>query len=641
MDHTVCGIAGILELSGQPADAAAIQAMTDALVHRGPDDEGFYLDGPVGLGFRRLSIIDVAGGHQPLANEDGSVWIVFNGEIYNFKELRVDLAARGHHFRTQTDTEVIVHLYEEYGEGCLDRLRGMFALAVWDGRRRQLFLARDPFGIKPLYYSCNGRRLLFGSEIKCLLEVPGVEREVDRESFWHYLTFQYVPEPRTMFQGVQKLPPGHLLVARGGSVEVKRYFSIEFSPQDKPVAEFADELLACLRGSVRVHMNSDVPRGAFLSSGVDSSAIVALLRELEDVQTFTVGFEGAGGQSEIAYARQTADALKTRHRDTVVTADRYWNALPRLVFQQDEPVADPSAIALHFVAELASQYVTVVLSGEGADEIFGGYTIYREPMSLRMFDCLSPGLRGAVGEAAGLLPEGMRGRGFLIRGSKSLRERFFGNAFLFGEREKALFVTSPAGVSSLDVTGALYDRIGAYDPVSQMQYIDLHTWLPGNILMKADKMTMGNSLELRVPFLDKEVFALAARIPVEGRLQGGTTKYVLREAVKRILPPAVARRPKLGFPVPTRRWLREDHYAAARELIGDSGGGGGLFDRAYALRLLDEHRDGVRDNARKVWAVVIFVLWWQIYIEGSRPFRPRVSDFVRNRRERMPEGARS
>ncbi len=633
----MCGIVGLINRRGGDCEKVDVYAMNSAVVHRGPDDDGYVFDGPVGLGFRRLSIIDLEGGHQPLANEDESVWIVFNGEIYNYRELRSDLAARGHVFRTESDTEVIVHLYEEYGVDSVKRLRGMFAFAIWDRRERLLFLARDPFGIKPLYYYHGPDQIGFASEIKSLLQLRGVSREVNREAFWNYLTFQYVPEPMTMFAGIRKLRPAHYAVIRDGEITERRYYQLQFNPGRESMEHYIQGTIERLRESVRVHMNSDVPRGAFLSSGVDSSAIVALLKELEEVQTFTVGFEGAGGQSEIAYARETAKLLATIHRDTVISADTYLKELPRLVFHQDEPVADPSAIALHFVAELASQYVTVVLSGEGADEIFGGYTIYREPLSLRMFDFIPMSMRQGMGEAARFLPEGMKGRSFLMRGAKPVEDRFFGNANLFAEADKAAFVridpTREGLKRPLDITRPFYRQVADADDVTKMQFIDLHTWLPGDILMKADKMTMANSLELRVPFLDKEVFEFAAQIPADYRLASGTTKHVLRESVRGILPKEVTERRKLGFPVPTRQWLRKEHYQFARDLIG-SNCLPDLFDREHVLRMLDDHRSGLRDNARKVWTIVIFLLWYEAYVEQSRVFVSKESEHAAARRMR-------
>ncbi|MCY0901760.1 MAG: asparagine synthase (glutamine-hydrolyzing) [Firmicutes bacterium] len=632
----MCGIVGWFGRKEQPGDVETVQRMSAAIVHRGPDDEGFFVDGPTCLGFRRLSIIDLFGGHQPLANEDESVWIVFNGEIYNYKELRKLLQELGHTFHTDTDTEVIVHLYEQYGVDCVNHLRGMFGFAIWDAKQERLFMARDLFGIKPLYYAVTDDCLAFASEIKALLEVSDVSREIDRESFWHYLTFQYVPEPATMFADVRKLPAAHYLVADNTGIRTVRYDQLRFEPVDKPLIHYVEGTLSRLRDSVRVHMNSDVPRGAFLSSGVDSSAIVALLKELEDVQTFTVGFEGAGGLSEIAYARETARLLGTTHRDTVISADTYLKELPRLVYHQDEPVADPSAIALYFVSQLASEYVTVVLSGEGADEIFGGYTIYREPLSLSLFQHIPPSIRRHIGELAQLLPHGMKGRSFMMRGSKSVEERFFGNAFLFSDREKRQFVTTLAGTDTMQstrVTQPFYEQTQHLDDVTRMQHVDLHTWLPGDILMKADKMTMANSLELRVPFLDREVFRFASQIPTKYRLAGGTTKYVLREAVRGLLPKEVTERRKLGFPVPTRKWLQDEYYDFARDLLGTSPCQD-LFDRDYALHMLREHKEGIRDHGRKLWALLIFLLWHQIYVARSRVFvsAPPASVAIRRRR---------
>ncbi|BCJ85968.1 asparagine synthetase B [Effusibacillus dendaii] len=621
--------------NGSPAEQTVLERMTDQIVHRGPDDTGVHFDGPVGLGFRRLSIIDLEGGHQPLSNEDGTVWITFNGEIYNYKEIRRWLIDRGHQFRTESDTEAIVHLYEEKGPDCVKDLRGMFGFAIWDSRHNRVMVARDHFGIKPLYYTETDDIIAFGSEIKCLLQVPGVKREVSLESFWNYLTFQYAPDPMTMFADIWKLPAAHYMIIQDGKIDIQRYWQVEFTEGDQPLSYYIEGTREVLRNSVKAHMNSDVPRGAFLSSGVDSSTIVALLKELEQVKTFTVGFEGAGGQSEVEYARETARILGTEHRDTIISAKEYLDVLPKLMYYQDEPVADPAAIALYFVAELASRYITVVLSGEGADEVFGGYTIYREPLSLKLFDRIPPSMRRSLGLMAEYLPEGMKGRSFLMRGSKTVQERFVGNAFIFDERMKEQFVTYKpeqiGGRRPFDITGVYYDRARNYDDVTKMQYVDFHTWLTGDILMKADKMTMANSLELRVPFLDKEVFEFASKIPMQYRMMNGTTKYVLREAVKDILPREVAERPKLGFPVPTRKWLKDEFYRWARELI-DASAVDHLINKSFVMQLLEDHRNNVRDNSRKVWTILIFMLWHQVYVEQSVKIGSSVSPNVQLRR---------
>jgi len=634
----MCGIVGMLNKNGQPVEQTVLERMADEIVHRGPDDSGVHFADGVGLGFRRLSIIDLEGGHQPLANEDGTVWISFNGEIYNYQELRKGLIERGHQFRTESDTEVIVHLYEEKGIDCVKELRGMFCFAIYDEKNKQLMVARDHFGIKPCYYTETQHAILWGSEIKSLLTHPDVEREVNPESLWNYMTFQFVPDPLTMYKGIYKLPAGHLMVIRDGRMKIERYWELTFNETERPLQYYIDGTQEILRNSVKAHMNSHVARGAFLSSGVDSSTIVALLKELEEVKTFTVGFEGAGGQSEINYARETSRIIGTEHHDRIVTAQEYLDVLPKLMFHQDEPVADPSAVGLYFVAELASRYVTVVLSGEGADEVFGGYTIYREPLSLRMFDYMPMSMRRTLGSMAEKLPEGVKGRSFLMRGSKTLQERFIGNAFIFGEGMKEeLLKISPDQLGLrryYDVTQPYYDRAAAYDDVTKMQYVDFHTWLTGDILMKADKMTMANSLELRVPFLDVDVFEFAAQIPARYRLMNGTTKYVLREAVKDILPKEVAERPKLGFPIPTRAWLRNEHYGWAKELIHASKTHH-LINKEFVLQLLEDHKNGVRDNARKVWTVLVFMMWHQIYMEGAVEIKPEVSPNVQERRERQ------
>jgi len=640
----MCGIVGMFNKQGHPADQNVLERMADQIVHRGPDDSGVHFADQVGLGFRRLSIIDLEGGHQPLSNEDGTVWITFNGEIYNYQELRRDLLARGHQFRTEADTEVIVHLYEEKGLDCVKELRGMFCFAIHDQRLNRTLIARDHFGIKPCYYTETGDYLYWGSEIKSLLQAPGVVREVNPESFWNYLTFQFVPDPLTMFKGIYKLPAGHRMVIENGTHKIDRYWELKFDEVERPISYYIEGTQAVLRESVKAHMNSDVARGAFLSSGVDSSTIVSLLKELEQVKTFTVGFEGAGGLSEINYARETARILGTEHYDRIVTAQEYLDVLPKLMFHQDEPVADPAAIGLYFVAELASRHITVVLSGEGADEVFGGYTIYREPLSLKMFDYLPMSVRRTLGSIAEKFPEGMKGRSFFMRGSKTLQERFIGNAFIFGEGMKEEFVKMDPDAQGLrrylDVTKPFYDRAAGYDDVTKMQFIDFHTWLPGDILMKADKMTMANSLELRVPFLDTKVFEFAAQIPARYRMMNGTTKHVLREAVRDILPKEVAERPKLGFPIPTRVWLKNEHYEWARELIKASKTDY-LLNKQYVLGLLEEHKQGVRDNARKIWTVLVFMMWHQIYMEGAVDIVPEVSPNVQARRDLHATAVRS
>lgn len=634
----MCGFVALYNRKKHPISPEHLNQMTDLIIHRGPDDRGVHIDNHVGLGFRRLSIIDLEGGHQPLCNEDGDIWITFNGEIYNYQELQQWLKDRGHQFKTESDTETIVHLYEEVGFDCAKHLRGMFAFTIWDRKKQILFGARDHFGIKPFYWTETADLYAFGSEIKSLLRVAGVQKKVNPTSFYHYLTFQYVPDPETMFEGIHKLPPGHQMIIEHGNMRIEPYWTVDFTPEDRPFSYFVEGTREILKDSVTKHRVSDVPRGAFLSSGIDSSSIVALLRQHEEVKTFTVGFD-IPGYSELDIARETAKFLKSDHHEVKISADRYLTELPRLIWHQDEPVADPSAIALFFVAELASKHVTVVLSGEGADEFFGGYNIYREPHSLRYFKSMPSFMKSSLGGLASLLPEGTKGKSFLIRGSKNVEERFFGNALIFSEELKEKVVmsnlaTDPSYMRAEEITASIYKHAQQWDDVTKMQYLDIHTWLRGNILMKADKMTMANSLELRVPFVDPKVFEFAATIPTKYKIANGTTKHVLREAMKDILPPQIKTRKKLGFPVPTRHWLRHDFYNWAKELIYSSEVDEWI-NKSFVLYMLDEHKEGKADYGRKIWTILVFMLWHQIYIEEKISFTPSVSPYIETRRQRL------
>jgi len=634
----MCGIVSLYNKRQQPVSPETIAAMTRVILHRGPDDDGFHIEDHISLGFRRLSIIDVAGGHQPLFNETKDMYIIGNGEIYNYKELQSWLKERGHKFETDSDIETILHLYEEVGFDAPKHLRGMFGFTIWDRRRQLLFGARDHFGIKPLYYTETADSIAVGSEIKSLLELPGVKREVNETGFYHYLTFQYVPDPETMYKGIYRVPPAHYFVIQDDNITLSRYWDVEFSPDEsKPFSYFVEGTREIMLESVDKHRISEVPRGAFLSSGVDSSSIVGMLKTFENVKTFSVGSD-IPGYSELEYARRTAQFLGTEHHELVVSADRYMTELPRLIWHQDEPVADPSAILLYFVAELASQHVTVVLSGEGADEFFGGYNIYREPHSLRMFSYLPRWMKGSIRTLAETLPDTVKGKNFLIRGSKSVEERFFGNALIFSEELKERVVMEDILRSSdyqspRAVTKEIYKQAANYDDVTKMQYLDIHTWLRGNILMKADKMTMANSLELRVPFIDPKVFEFAATIPTKYKIANGTTKHVLREAMKDFLPPEIKTRPKLGFPVPTRHWLKQQFYKWAKEIIFEAKVDH-LINKAYVLYMLDEHREGNGDYSRKIWTILIFMLWHQIFIEQKYSFDPYVSPAVEIRRKK-------
>lgn len=616
----MCGVCGFAT-GGNNIDQTVLTRMMNAMHHRGPDDAGMVSHGGIGLGFRRLSILDVQGGHQPMSGEDERIWAVTNGEIYNYQEIRQDLVKRGHRFRSQSDAEVVPHLYEEEGiEGLSRKLRGMFAIAIMDRAQGTLYLLRDHFGIKPLYYAMTPAGVLFASEIKGLLASGLIRPEVDLSSLWHYLSFQYVPDPGTMLQGVHKVPPGHFLAIKDGQASLTRYWSVEFKPRpDWSLPELKETIYTTLKDSVRYHMMSDVPRGAYLSSGIDSSAVVAFLREHQVLDTFSIGFAGKHGEiNELTAARDTARHLDTRHHEVLVTAEEYLAALPHIVRSQEDPIADPSAPALYFLAQEARRHVTVVLSGEGADELFAGYPIYHEAYALRPFDVLPPVVRGKVGQWAEKLPTGMKGRGYLTRGSLPLEHRFIGNAKMYSESEKIALLNPDALVTEDPVwtmTAPYYEATRHLDPVSRMQTVDCNTWLPGDILMKADKMSMAHSLELRVPFLDVTVFELAASIPARYKVANGTTKYALREALRPLLPKAVAERPKLGFPIPIRHWLQHE----MRDFVWDLMRSADLpyFKPNTIESILNANQKSLVNHDRKLWTLMIFTLWHQQFVKGQ------------------------
>lgn len=629
----MCGIAGIMTSDAAAPRDEVLLRMIEIMRHRGPDDMDMWSAPHIGLGFCRLSIVDVEAGRQPISNEDGSVWLVFNGEIYNYRTLRAQLQARGHQFSTSSDSEVIVHLYEEYGADCVKRLQGMFAFVIWDSGQQQLLGARDPFGIKPFYYTARDHSLLFASEIKSLLSAASKPGAMDLESLRHYLTFQYVPDPMTMFEGISKLPPAHLLIARpGGSVRLERYWEGAFNSQKRPLSEWSEQIRAALDSSVGRHLSGDVEAGCFLSSGIDSTAIAALMRQRGMVKTFSVGFDGES--NETIWAARTAEALGTEHYSKVISEAEYFDSIPQAVWQQDEPVADPSAIAVYHLAELASNHVKVVLSGEGADELFGGYRIYREPASLAPIAWLPDNLRRVLHRLAGRLPEGMKGRSYLLRGTTPLEQRFRGNASIFTEQMKHELLQpswwSEEPPNPDKIVARLYASTRHLDAVARMQHIDLNLWLPGNILMKADKMSMAHSLELRVPFLDTEVFALAAELPRQLKTAKGTTKYALRRALEDVVPPFIVHRPKLGFPVPLRRWLAGPRGVELLEQI-DGSGIGSYIRSDYVHEMLRRHRQGQGDYSRRLYTLYILALWHDSYIRSFG----RISTDELVRRERI------
>ncbi len=608
----MCGFCGILKETGS-IEENLVSKMREKMIHRGPDEGTHFLDENIGLGFRRLNIIDLMTGSQPISNEKRNIWLFCNGEIYNFQSLREELISKGHRFSSRSDVEVIIHLYEDKGTRCLEDLRGMFAFVLWDKEKKQLFGARDRFGIKPFYYFEKAGTLAFASEIKALLELSDFSAQVNEDAFLDYLTYQYVPEPETMFSEIYRLPPGHyLLKSAGKPLQISRYWQIRFTPSAEPEEYYLEGIREKLRESVKLHLNSDVPRGAFLSSGVDSALIAALARELEPVSTYSVGYSEEQ-YSELKEARETAKYLETDHHEYIISPDDFLQNLPRLVWHFDEPVADPAAISLFFVARMAKQNITVTLSGEGADEVFGGYGIYREPQSLAFFYALPSPLQKALYLAEKILPPGIPGKNYLARTKRPIEKRFLGNAYIFSPLEKSTITLLKKNLSPFRITDCLYKESSHLDDVTRMQYIDLHTWMPGDILAKADKMTMANSLELRVPYLDHHVFEFAATIPLKYKIQGDKTKVALRKAFKGILPPEALNRPKRGFPVPTRHWMKRPDF---QELFQDllAGEGGNWFNRKNVRQLLREHSTGKKDVSRKLWTILIFLLWHKVFI---------------------------
>lgn len=611
--------------------AKAVARSTHLMRHRGPDEPGGSWAGKhVVFGFNRLSFIDIEHAHQPMRwgppQAPDRYELVFNGEIYNYLELRAELAAQhGAVFATEGDGEAIVAGYHYWGVDVVTRLRGMFAFAIWDNETGELVCARDPFGIKPLFMASGPGGTVVGSEKKCLLDLAdsvGFDTDIDTRAFQHYTVLQYVPEPETLHRGIRRLESGCYARIRPGCAPTStRYFRPRFQAvpftRDTEQARY-DEITAVLEDSVAKHMRADVTVGAFLSGGIDSTAIAALaMRHNPNLITFTTGFEREGF-SEIDVAAASAEAIGARHVVKVVSPAEFVAALPEIVWYLDDPVADPALVPLYFIAAEARKHVKVVLSGEGADELFGGYTIYREPLSLRPFDYLPTPIRRSLRAASRPLPDGMRGKSLLHRGSLTLEERYYGNARSFSDEQLRLLLPrfSPDWVHT-DVTAPLYAQSAGWDPVARMQHIDLFTWLRGDILVKADKMTMANSLELRVPFLDPEVFAVASRLPASAKITRTTTKYALRRALEPIIPAHVLHRPKLGFPVPLRHWLRAGELLEWSYATVAATGADDLVDVGAVRTMLDEHRTGVADHSRRLWTVLIFMLWHAIFVEHS------------------------
>ncbi|MDQ0224507.1 asparagine synthase (glutamine-hydrolyzing) [Metabacillus niabensis] len=601
------------------------QQANDLIYHRGPDDKGYYHDSHMSMAFRRLSIIDIENGHQPFRYDNGRYMIVFNGEIYNHTELREWLKQIGVDCETNSDTEVLVALYATIGSEVVERIRGMFSFLIWDSVEKTLFGARDHFGIKPLYYMDRQDGLFFASENKSLL--PFINSyQLNEQSLQHYFAFQYVPEPSTMDTIIQKIPPGHYFVKNINEKGLKLtpYFKPRLQP--KSFTHEVDEMKKIrktLTESVEKHMRSDVPVGAFLSGGVDSTIIVSLAKRIQPkLKTFTVGFEYEK-YSEVDVARKTADILGTDHTTVLIQPDEFIKELPQIIWHMDDPVADPAAIPLYFIAREARKNVTVVLSGEGADELFAGYNIYKEPSDLAMWRYIPSMMKKILLSSSSRIPDGVKGKSFIYRGCTSISDRYIGNAHIFKELDMAQLFKFSLTTNFHHVTEPIFKTLGDLDDVAKMQAIDLHTWLRGDILTKADRMTMANSLELRVPFLDKEVFQVASKLPTSSKINNGETKWILREAFKELIPEHIVNRRKLGFPVPIRIWLKNELYDWTVTLVNDSPTDN-ILNKQYIKQLLSDHAKGKNDNSRKLWTVITFLLWHRQFIEGQVP------DAVRN-----------
>ena len=606
----MCGFVGYINKEKNKQDN--IKKMADLIAHRGQDSEGYYTDENIALGFRRLSIIDLDGGSQPIYNSDKTKAIVFNGEIYNYQKLRKELTKKGYKFITKTDTEVILHGYEEYGEKILDKLRGMFAFAIYDIKKKELFAARDFYGIKPFYYTKMDNTFIFGSEIKSFLIHPHFKKELNTKMLEYYLTFQYSAGRETFFKNVYKLMPGHYLKYKDGKLTVKKYYEIKFEEDNtKTYEEWKKGIKEKLKDSVKAHKISDVEVGSFLSSGVDSSYIAAT----SDVdKTFTVGFNNKK-YSEISYAEDLSKKIKTKNINKTITKEEYFKNLPNILYYMDEPLADPSAIALYFVTKIASENVKVSLSGEGADEIFGGYNIYQEPLTASWYYKIPYPIRYSIGALANLFPK-KRGINFLVRRGKKLEDRFVGNAFIFNKHEiKKIMKNKPKTKGFTELTKPYYDKVKDKDEITKMQYIDFNFWLIGDILLKADKMSMANSLEVRVPFLDRPLIDYASSLPVEFKTDKYRTKKIFRDIASEVLEDKVSSKKKLGFPVPIREWMKEEEtYKQIKALFNKDDK---FFNTKKIIKLLDDHKKGKADNSRKIWTVYVFLLWYEIFFGGS------------------------
>ncbi len=609
----MCGFAGYIHNYGTFDKEEVIHKMADRIKHRGPDDAHYYIDDGIALGFRRLSIIDLEGGRQPILNEDGSLVLLFNGEIYNYQELREELIKAGHVFTTKTDSETILHGYEEYGKKILDRLRGMFAFIIWNKNTKELFGARDIFGIKPFYYYKKGKEFMFGSEIKSFLSHPNFEKELDEDMIPLYLSYEYSPDERTIFKNVFKLPGAHCFTYKNGELKVERYYKIEYKIEDDKSLEYwEDAITKEFTESVSMHQIADVEVGCFLSSGVDSSYVVKeISKGTKKVKTFSVGYEEEK-YSELPYAQDFSNVIGVPNIANKVSADEFFDAVPEIQYYMDEPLPNPSEIPLYFLAKNARRYVKVVLSGEGADELFGGYPMYLAGGHFDHYSHKVPRpVRKVLGTVAKHCPN-FKGKNFLVRGAMEPYQRFMRANYVFQSAERQKFLKRPiASKVPEEYSKRYFDEVSNLDEPTQLQYVDMHTWMIYDILLKADRMSMANSLELRVPFLDKKMLELSTRIPSRYRAANETTKIALRGAAIKQLPERTANKKKLGFPVPLNDWLREDKYYNKVKAAFQSDIAEKFFMTSELMKLLDDHKSGKALNMQKIWSFYTFILWYE------------------------------
>lgn len=605
----MCGIVGLVT---KKEKENTIKLMNDRIKHRGPDGDGYFIDGDVALGHRRLSIIDLSTGDQPMFNEDGSVVTVFNGEIYNYQELKEELISLGHDFKTKSDTEVLVHGYEQWHTDLPKHLRGMFAFAIYDKNKNEVFLARDNFGIKPLYYAKMNDTFMFASEIKAFLDVPDFDKIFNESILETYLEFSFVPTNETFFKGVHRLDAGCSLLYKDGEIKLNKYFKLDFKEENMSFEDAVKNISDVMKDSVEKHLIADVEVGSFLSSGIDSSYIVSLAKP---DKTYTVGYENKK-YDETMYAKDLAEKLGIKNESKIITKEEYLENISKIMYHLDEPTSDPAAISLYFVAKLASKDLKVVLSGEGADEFFGGYNYYREEVDYKFYNKLPYCLRHAIGKVASIFPEG-RGFNFLVRRGEKLENSYIGVNRNFSSKMAKKVLKNNYELKAIDVTKDVYNEFKNYSNIDKMQAIDINFWLMKDILLKADRMTMASSIEGRVPFIDKEVFKVASHLPFDYKVTKENTKVALRAAAKEVIPTEAYKKKKLGFPVPVREWIKEGSFKEEVEKTLNSDVANKYFNTKIINKMFEEHINGKKDNYRKIWTIYTFIKWYQVFFEGK------------------------